>query len=460
MPNGKVFINPKTGYLSNREKALPPPAAKGPVLTVRNPTYGSSSGSRSTPSPPLNKGKGKAIAPSISAASSRSNYSHLSYLSVGSEKPRKAKPLAIASSSKAGVSGSSFAGPSKGKAPVRNPVPSKAEVPAPFPSYDAGKVKASTPSPCYLTGIGRPKELRTFPGPARVGPASGADFCTPAGAPQIGLTWMLTKKVAPTANRRPLPLVNPPRVHSARAQRSFPARTPSSDRSSSRASNAPPDPAKSSISSLWLSGSPSNGSAASVGRTSSFFSILAITIEDEFGPVDFDSEMFACGQYEYDDDDDDDQEIEEEDAERILTVRNHNEGELRARHWRTSTFAHLRWTCSSTDTSHSTHSASSTASSRPSSLRVRTMRARTLDKLEGRTPGAPIPNPVASPIFVPVPSPAPHPSPPPGPSKFRQFVDRQKVNMRTVKNKVKWKLQGRTVVWPVARDGPSNFEID
>lgn len=88
------------------------------------------------------------------------------------------------------------------------------------------------------------------------------------------------------------------------------------------------------------------------------------------------------------------------------------------------------------------------------------MRARTLDKLEGRTPGAPIPNPVAGPIFVPVPSPAPHPSPPPGPSKFKQFVDRQKVNLRTVKNKVKWKLQGRTVVRPVARDGPSNFEID
>ncbi|KAF9951807.1 hypothetical protein BGZ70_000849 [Mortierella alpina] len=462
MANGKVFINPKTGYLSNREKQLPPPPPRGPVLTVRNPTHASSSSSSSSASSPvLNKGKGKAIAPSISASSSRSNYSHLSYLSTASLSSSEARArakgkgkafaAAAASSSSAGVGRSSSAGPSKGKTPVRAAMPSKAGAPAPFPSYGAGKIKASNPSPCYLTGIGRPKELRTHPGPARMGPASGADFCTPAGAPQIGLTWMLTKnKGSPTANRRPLPLMPPPRVHMARAQRSFPATTPSSDRSS----RASPDPVKSSISSFWLSGSSPSASTASVGRTSSFFSVPVITVEDELGPVDDDGETPECGYYWYEDPG-----IEEDDdGERILTVRNHNEGELRARHWRASAFTGIRLTTSSltTDTSHSAHSTSSTASSRPSSLRVRTMRARTLDKLEGRAPGAPLPNPVAGPIFMP----APTPSPPPGPSKFKQFVDRQKVNLRTVKNKVKWKLQGRTVVRPVARDGPSNFEID
>ncbi|KAF9953795.1 hypothetical protein BGZ72_005129 [Mortierella alpina] len=460
MANGKVFINPKTGYLSNREKALPPPPPRGPVLTLRNPTHGSSSSSGSTPSLKLNKGKGKALAPSISASSSRSNYSHLSYLSVATASSSKAKPFAARSSSKAGVGGSSSAGPSKGKAPNRAIMPSKAGAPAPSSSsYDAGKVKASNSSPCYLTGIGRPKELRSFPGPSRVGPASGADFCTPAGAPQIGLTWMLTKKGPPAANRRPLPLVPPPRATPARARRSFPAHTPSSDRSSG-ASNRPPDPAKASISSFWLSGSSPNASSpnastTSVGRTSSFLSIPTITIEDDHGPVDHHDEMLECGHYWYDDLD-----IEEEDeeAERILTVRNYNDGELGARQWRTSTLASLCLTCSSTDTSHPTPSASSTASSKPSSLRIRTMRARTLETLEGRAPGGPMLNPAAGPIFMPAPTPTP--SPPPGPSKFKQFVERQKVILRTVKNRVKWKLQGRTVVRPVARDGPSNFVID
>ncbi|KAF9569243.1 hypothetical protein EC968_002613 [Mortierella alpina] len=457
MANGKVFINPKTGYLSNREKDLPPPPPGGPVLTVRNPTHGSSSGSSSAPSPTLNKGKGKALAPSISASSSRSNYSHLSYLSVGSVSPSKAKvkpstTAAAASSSKAAVGGPSSAGPSKGKAPVRATMTSKAGA-APFPSSDAGKIKASNPSPCYLTGIGRPKELRTFPGPTRAGPSSGADFYTPAGAPQIGLTWMLTNKGSPTANRRPVPMIPPRRVPMARAQRSFPATTPSSD-NSAKTSSGSPDPAKSSISSFWLSGSSRNASTASVGRAPSFFSIPIITVEDELGPVDYDNEIHEWGHYWYDD-----QDIEEDHGERILTVRNYNDGELRARHWRTSTFASIRLkTCSSTtDTSHSAHPTSSAASSKPSSLRVRTMRARTLEKLEGRAPGAPIPNPVAGPVFMPAPS---TPSPPPGPSKFKQFVDRQKVNLRTVKNKVKWKLQGRNVVRPVARDGPSNFVID
>ncbi|CAO3565670.1 unnamed protein product [Mortierella alpina] len=415
MANGKVFINPKTGYLSNREKQLPPPPPRGPVLTVRNPTHGSSSSSSSSsaPSPALNKGKGKAIAPSISASSSRSNYSHLSYLSTASLSSSEARArakgkgktfTAAASSSKPGIGGSSSAGPSKGNTPVRVAMPTKAGAPTPFSSYGAGKIKASIPSPCYLTGI---------------------------------------------ANRRPLPLMLPPRVHTARAQRSFPATTPSSDRSS----RASPDPLKSSVSSFWLSGSSPSASTASVGRTSSFFSVPMITVEDELGPVDDDGEMPECGYYWYDDPG-----IEDDDRERILTVRNHDECEPRARHWRASTFAGIRLTTSSstTDTSYSANSASSTASSRPSSLRVRAMRARTLDKLEGRAPGAPIPNPVAGPIFMP----APTPSPPPGPSKFKQFVDRQKVNLRTVKNKVKWKLQGRTVVRPVARDGPSNFVID
>ncbi|KAF9991190.1 hypothetical protein BGZ75_002817 [Mortierella antarctica] len=465
MANGKVFINPKTGYLSNREKDLPPPPSRGPALTVRNPTHGSNSGSSNTPSPTLDKGKGKAIAHSISASSSRSNYSHLSYLSVGSVSSSKAKVkakpfAATASSSKPGVGGSSTAGPSMSKAPVRAALPSKPGASAPLPSYDAGKIKASNPSPCYLTGIGRPKALRTLPGPARVGPASGADFRTPAGAPQIGLTWMLTNKGSPTANRRPLqrplPLIPPRRVPIARAQRSFPATTPSSDRSS-RACSRTPDPAKSSISSFWLSGSSPSASTASVGRTSSFFSIPTITVEDDLGTVDDDKEMLEYGRYLYE------QGLEEDDGERTLTVRNYNEGDLRARHWRTSTFASTRLTtCSPTDTTHSDHSTSSTASSRPSSLRVRAMRARTLDKLEGRAPGAPNPNPnpVAGPIFMPAPTPTPTSSPPPGPSKFKQFLDRQKVNLRTAKNKVKWKLQGRTVVRPVARDGPSNFDID